>query len=70
MPDGELPDLARPFDEHGAADNEDIAAARDSLLESVQAVLTRSFRSSFFLTAVFALGAAVAGFFFTRRKPA
>ncbi len=70
VPDGELPDLARPFDEHGAEDNDDIAAARDSLLESVQAVLTRSFRSSFFLTALFALGAAVAGFFFTRRKPA
>ncbi len=70
VPDGELPDLARPFDEHGAADNDDVAAARDSLLESVQAVLTRSFRSSFFLTAAFALGAAVAGFFFARRKPA
>ncbi len=69
VPDGELPDLARPFDEHGAADDDDVAEARDSLLESVQAVLTRAFRSSFFLTAAFALMAAVAGIFFGRREP-
>ncbi len=70
VPNGEIPDLARPFDENGAADDEDVAAARDDLLEAVQAVLTRAFRSSFFLTALFALGAGIAGLVFVRREPA
>ena len=70
VPNGEIPDLARPFDENGAADDEDVAAARDDLLEAVQAVLTRAFRSSFFLTALFALGAGIAGLLFVRREPA
>jgi MFS family permease len=70
VPEGEIPDLARPFEENGAANDEDVAAARDSLLESVQAVLTRALRSSFLLTALFAVLAGVAGFFFGRREPA
>ena len=67
VPDGEIPDLSRPFDEHGAADDPDVAAARDDLLESVQAVLTRAFRSSFVLSALFAVLAGIAGFAFGRR---
>jgi MFS family permease len=67
VPQGEIPDLSRPFDEKGAAGDEDVAAARDSLLESVQAVLTRAFRSSFVLSALFAVLAGVTGFAFGRR---
>jgi hypothetical protein len=70
VPDGEIPDLARPFDENGAADDSDVATARDDLLESVQAVLTRAFRSSFVLSALFAVLAGIAGFAFGRRATA
>ena len=66
-PEGEIPDLTRPFEENDAADNPDVAEARDSLLESVQAVLTRAFRSSFLLSALFAVLAGLAGFAFGRR---
>jgi MFS family permease len=69
-PEGEIPDLARPFEEKGAAGDADVAQARDSLLESVQAVLTRAFRSSFVLSALFAVLAGVAGFVFGRRAEA
>jgi hypothetical protein len=67
VPEGEIPDLERPFEEHGAADDENVAEARDSLLEAVQAVLTRAFRSSFALSALFAVLAGIAGFLFGRR---
>lgn len=70
VPDGEIPDLARPFDENGSADDPDVAAARDDLLESVQAVLTRAFRSSFVLSALFAVLAGIAGLAFGRRAVA
>jgi MFS family permease len=66
-PEGEIPDLSRPFEERGAGRDADVAAARDSLLESVQAVLTRAFRSSFVLSALFAVLAGIAGFVFARR---
>ena len=66
-PEGEIPDLARPFDENGAAGDSNVSEVRDSLLESVQAVLTRAFRSSFVLSALFAVLAGIAGFVFLRR---
>ena len=44
--------------------------ARDDLLETVQAVLTRAFRSSFVLSAIFALLAGAASVAFVRRAPA
>ncbi len=69
-PEGEIPDLARPFDEHGADDDEVVREARDTLLDEVQAVLTRAFRSSFALSAVFALLAGAAAVAFARRSPA
>jgi MFS family permease len=70
VPEGEIPDLARPFEEADAAGDRDVAGARDDLLESVQAVLTRAFRSSFVLSALFAVLAGVAGFVFGRRAEA
>ena len=70
VPEGEIPDLTRPFEENGAAEDPEVASARDDLLESVQAVLTRAFRSSFVLSALFAVLAGVAGLVFGRRAAA
>ncbi len=67
VPEGEIPNLSTPFEEHGGSGDADVARARDSLLESVQAVLTRAFRSSFVVTALFAVLAGIAGFAFGRR---
>lgn len=57
-PEGEIPDLAAPFDRRGAGDDPEVRRTRDSLLDTVEAALTRGFRSSFALSAVFALAAA------------
>ena len=70
VPEGEIPDLTRPFEENGAADDPKVAQARDDLLETVQAVLTRAFRSSFVLSALFAVLAGIAGLVFGRRAAA
>ena len=70
VPEGEIPDLSRPFEENGAADDPSVADARDSLLEAVQAVLTRAFRSSFALCALFAVLAGLAGLALGRRAVA
>ena len=69
-PQGEIPNLSRPFDENDAEGDPEVAAVRDDLLESVQAVLTRAFRSSFVLSALFAVLAGLAGLVFSRRAPA
>ncbi len=70
VPEGEIPDLSAPFEENGAASDANVAEVRDSLLESVQAVLTRAFRSSFVLSALFAVLAGIAGVVFGRRATA
>ncbi len=70
VPEGEVPDLAAPFDKRGALEDADVREVRDSLLDAVQAVLTRAFRSSFLLSALFAVLAAAAAFFSRRRIPA
>lgn len=56
--EGAIPDLSTPFREHGAESDPDVARARDSLLATIEAALTRSFRSSFALAAALALLAA------------
>jgi hypothetical protein len=66
-PKGEIPDLAGPFDENGASDDPDVSAVRDSLLATIEGALTRSFRSSFFVAAVFALLALVPALAYRRR---
>jgi MFS family permease len=67
--EGEIPDLAAPFDAHGAGDDEGVREARDSLLETIEAALTRAFRSSFALSALFALLAGAAALGFGTRRP-
>ena len=65
---GEIPDLDRPFDERGAASDPDVREARDSLREAVEAPLTRAFRPSFFVSALFALLACCTAVFLRGRS--
>jgi MFS family permease len=65
-PDGEIPDLTAPFEER--ADEPAVQEVGDSLLETVEAALTRSFRSSFALSALFALLAGVTALAFRRGR--
>jgi hypothetical protein len=58
-PKGVVPDLAAPFDKRGAAHDPSLARLRDSLVSTLEAAITRSFRSSFALAALFALLALV-----------
>jgi hypothetical protein len=54
-PRGEVPDLAEPFDRRGAAHDDRLRRVRDALVDSLEDAVTRSFRSSFLLSAVLAL---------------
>lgn len=58
-PRGEVPDVARAFDENGAEDDAGVAAVRDHLIETIESALTRSFRASYLVSAAFALLALV-----------
>jgi predicted MFS family arabinose efflux permease len=52
---GEIPDLARPFDERGADEDSGLREMRDDLITKLESVVTRGFRSSFALSALLAL---------------
>jgi MFS family permease len=54
-PDGEVPDVDGVFAAQGAGDSPALAAARDGLVNSIQSILTRAFRSSFLIAAALAL---------------
>src|SRR5262249_47749798 len=59
--DGEIPDLAKPFDDRGAAHDSKLRAARDDLLAAIETTITRAFRPAFLLSALLAaLGLGVA----------
>ena len=64
---GEIPDLARPFDAHGAKHDPALAAVRDRLIGAIKDTITRAFRSAFLLSASFAAGALLVAFLFRRR---
>ena len=66
---GEVPDLRKPFDDAGARSNDNVRHARDSLITTLESALTRGFRSSFALAALFALLALVPALRL-RRRPA
>jgi MFS family permease len=53
-PRGTVPDLAQPFNKHGAAHDPRLAQARDSLIGAIRDVLTRSFRPALALCALLA----------------
>jgi predicted MFS family arabinose efflux permease len=57
--EGEVPDLGEPFDKRGAASDENLRSLRDELITALESVVTRGFRSSFALSALFALLAIV-----------
>jgi predicted MFS family arabinose efflux permease len=65
---GEVPDLRKPFDDAGARSNDNVRHARDSLITTLESALTRGFRSSFALAALFALLALVPTLRLRRRQ--
>ena len=58
-PRGEFPDLAEPFESRGVDSDPELAEFRDSLIGTIEAVITRGFRTSFLLCAAFAAAAVV-----------
>jgi len=52
---GDIPNLAKPFDERGAKTDAGLRRARDDLLDTLRLVITRIFRYGFLLSALFAL---------------
>jgi MFS family permease len=56
---GEIPNLAKPFDDRGAQHDASLRAVRDRLLDTLRLVVTRAFRYAFLLSAAFALLALV-----------
>jgi hypothetical protein len=65
--EGETPDLAQPFDAHGAQHDSSLAAARDRLVGTIEATITRASRSAFFVCAGFAALALLFALAFRRR---
>jgi hypothetical protein len=68
--DGEIPNLAKPFDERGAQSDTTLAAARDDLVAAIEDAITRAFRPDFFLAAAFAAAAALLAWAMRRRLDA
>jgi MFS family permease len=64
---GEIPNLARPFDAHGAKHDPALAAVRDRLVGAIKDTITRAFRSSFLFSAALAAAALLVAFLFRRR---
>ena len=52
--EGTRPDLRKPFDEHGAETDEQVASARDELTSVIEGIITRAFRPAFVVSAAFA----------------
>jgi len=67
-PKGELQDIAEPFDRRGAAHDDRLRRVRDSLISTLEDAITRSFRSSFLLSAALALLALVPILFLGRMR--
>ena len=68
-PRGQVPDLAAEFDERGAEGDNEMARARDELMDTVTDAVTRSFRPAFVIAAALAALAALAAWFVVRRRP-
>jgi hypothetical protein len=64
---GEIPDLARPFNQHGAGSDPKVASTRDTLVGAVEETITRAFRPAFLLSAAFAAAAGAVALLFRRR---
>ena len=66
---GELPNLAAPFNAHGAGSDNDLARTRDELVGTVHRTVAEAFRTSFALCAAFALAAAAVALAARRTRP-
>jgi hypothetical protein len=66
---GEIPDLAKPFNDRGAASDANLRAVRDTLLDTLRGAVTRAFRSSFLLSALFALLALIPARMLREKEP-
>jgi hypothetical protein len=64
---GEVPDLAQPFDAHGAGHDATLASVRDRLVGTIEETITRCFRPAFFLSALLAALAIPVALLFRRR---
>jgi len=64
---GEVPDLAAPFDAHGARSDVQLARTRDRLVATVEETMTRAFRRSFLFSAGLAAAALAAALTLRRR---
>jgi MFS family permease len=51
---GEVPDLAQPFDAHGAQHDAALASVRDRLVSAIEETITRCFRPAFLFSALLA----------------
>ncbi len=58
-PKGQVPDLTKVFDEHGADGNNRLAVARDGLMTTITDTITRTFRPAFAVSALLAALAAI-----------
>ncbi len=67
-PRGQVPDLAGEFDERGAEGDNDMARARDALMDAVTDAVTRSFRPAFAIAAVLAALSAIPAVVVARRR--
>jgi predicted MFS family arabinose efflux permease len=65
--EGEVPDLAEPFNAHGARDDPTLASVRDRLVATIEETITRCFRPAFFLSALFAALAIPVALLYRRR---
>jgi predicted MFS family arabinose efflux permease len=64
---GEIPDLAKPFDKHGAGSDPKLAATHDTLIGAIEETITRAFRPAFALSAALAALALALALLFRRR---
>jgi MFS family permease len=68
-PRGTVPDVAKPFNDHGAGSDAKVRQTRDSLVGAIQDALTRSFRRALLLCALLAALALVPILLSRRREP-
>jgi predicted MFS family arabinose efflux permease len=54
---GEVPDISKPFDDHGARNDSRLAAVRDDVIATIETTITRSFRAAFLFSAALAAAA-------------
>jgi predicted MFS family arabinose efflux permease len=64
---GEIPDLSKPFDDHGARRDSQIAAVRDDVIATIETTITRSFRAAFLFSAALAVAALLVAVILRRR---